>query len=88
LYLTVILTATVFFHRELSAGLKSEYITVVGYAFFTEYLLIALSLLLTGLLFTLDRQGKTEKQKQIVLAERILYPCLVMAAALMVMFIA
>ena len=88
LSLTVILTATVFFHRELAAGLKSEYITVVGYAFFTEYLLIALSLLLTGLLFTLDCQGKTEKQKQIVLAEKILYPCLVFAAALMMMFIA
>lgn len=86
LSLTAILTASVFFHRELAAGLKSECITAFSYMFFTGYMLTALSLVLTGILFTFERQGKTEKQKQVLRAEKILYPCLLLISGLIMTF--
>ncbi len=83
---TAILTATIFFHRELATGLQADYMTIVGYVLFTTYMLTALSVLLTGLLFIFHRQGNTKKQKQIIRAEKILYPCLFLIAGLMMIF--
>ena len=71
--LVSVLTANAFCHQNLLAEISSEYATLAEYAIFSVYLLTLVCTVIFSGLFTLIRQGNTEKVKQILRIGKILY---------------
>ena len=85
--ITGVLVSNVSFHVKLISTLPVDYITIMEYVFFSVYILIAIAMLLSVLIFTLERRGAVQKIKLFTRTGKLAHLLITLAAGLLIAYL-